>query len=89
MEQFIFYLSAILLGVLLSVALEFVAKLVKKKRLSVNVELDERTHDSQFDISEDHIQDCILPNNRGKSIDIIVENLKAHNVDPDFAVDFS
>lgn len=81
MEQLKFYLSAVLVGILSSVVLELAGKAIQKKQLVVN-------EDRRNIISENHIQDCILPNNRGKSIDVIVENLKAHNIDPDFTVDF-
>ena len=90
MEQVIFYLSAVLLGVLLSVGLEFLAKVLKQQQLKKEAESNAIINENQyFDISEDHIQDCILPNNRGKSIDKIVENLKNHSIDPAFKVDFS
>ena len=82
MEKVIFYFSAVLLGMVLCGILDFAMRFLKKRKATAVVE-------QSVTISEGHIQDCILPNNRGKSIDVIVHNLKSHNIDPDFSVDFS
>lgn len=84
MEKVIFYSSAVLLGIVLSGVLEFVVRAMRKRKAFVVAEKP-----ATITISENHIQECILPNNRGKSIDVIVQNLKTNNIDPDFSVDFS
>ena len=40
-------------------------------------------------ISTEHIEECILPNNKGKSIDDVVELLKQSDVPQEFSLDFS
>lgn len=83
--HFMIQIAAVLAGVLVGFMIENVSKAKKKRHAAVKPEHAERS----VSISEDYIQTCILPNNRGKSINLIVENLKNQNIDPDFTVDFS
>lgn len=82
MSQIFFYLSAILVGWLLHKGVGLIIQTIKNRNVNRN-----GTH--PVTISEKHIQDCILPNNRGKSIDIIAKNLADNKIDPDFQIDFS
>lgn len=80
MNNLFFYTSAVAIGGALSGIINLAVVAMKKRNTLKTTELH---------ISENHIQDCILPNNRGKSIDAIVKNLKKHGVDPVFFVDVS
>ena len=72
-ETVLFYGSAILSGIILSIIVKRVP--MKKKK-------QEQT------ISEVHIQECIgLSPDGGKNIDDVVGNLRKSNIDPHFSVE--
>lgn len=82
MKQLLFCLLAIIAGGILHKIVSFLSPFIHKRKAN-------KTEYPPVSISENHIQDCILPNNRGKSIDTIASKLISDQIDPDFSVDFS
>lgn len=80
--EFLFYGSAVLFGVILSIVLERVTLFVHKKEKT-------ETNSTTNTISESHIKECIyLDSDKGKTIDNAMENLKNANIDPPFSLVF-
>ena len=77
MPDVIYYLITAVLSIVLALLIFFMFLRVKKQKSNIKCTIDKT-----------HIEDCILPNNRGKSIDDVVETLKNSNIETEFSLDF-
>lgn len=82
MLDFILYISSgILFGIGCSVVIEKITEYILRKKR-------QKSFNDTNAISDNHIRDCIcLKSDGAGSIDGVVANLKAHNIDVDFKFD--
>lgn len=78
MLVFIYYLITAVLSILLAHLIFCMFLRAKKQKSNIKCTIDIT-----------HIEGCILPNNKGKSIDNVVETLKNNNIETEFSLDFN
>lgn len=83
MDKLIYFCLILASGILCGLLFDFLIRLLINKMSAVH----SRNHFNT--ISQKHIQDCILPFNQGRSIDLVVKTIKEDNIQVDFNFDCS
>lgn len=83
MDKIFYFCLILIVGILCGLLFDFLI------RLLINKVSETRSRNHFNTISKKHIEDCILPFNQGRSIDLVVNTIKEDNIQVDFNFDCS